>query len=95
MCLIITTAAAIIATLIWRLKFTASRYKLDVLSFMYWGAAIMWSVDSIYSSAAGEGFFDMSANDACLGTIIVLIGIAAWAVLFFASKVKAKKSVRK
>lgn len=90
MCLIITAAAAVISTLLWRLKFRASRYKLDILSLMYWGAALMWCVDSVFSAVEGGGFFEFSASDAMLGILAVAAGLVLWAIIYLCAKAKAK-----
>lgn len=79
MCLIITAVAAAAATALWR--FSSGGGRLGTLALMYWGAALMWSVDGIFSVLEGGGFFDLSADDALLGAVVVLCGIAAWLVL--------------
>ncbi len=89
MCLIITFAAAIVSTLIYIFK---KIRKFDILVFMYWGAAIMWSVDSIFSAANHEGFFNISLNDTYLGLVVVLAGLVIWGIIYLASKLKAKKT---
>ncbi len=91
MCLILTAAAAVITTIIWYFKFNDRKYKLGTLALMYWGASIMWSVDGIFSVIDGEGFFNMSADDALLGVIIIVCGIAAWLALLLADNIKSKK----
>ena len=93
MCLIITAAAAAFSAVLWRFKFRDPKYKFINLVFMYFGAALMWSVDGIFSVAEGEGFFDLSANDALLGLVVVVCGAAFWAVnyLFFTPERKLVK----
>lgn len=78
MCLLITAFAAIISTTIWYFGNKARKYNLGMLTLMYWGAALMWTVDGIFCVAEGEGFFDMSLNDAMLGILIVLCGLLVW-----------------
>ena len=51
MCLIITAAAAAFSAVLWRFKFRDPKYKFINLVFMYFGAALMWSVDGIFSVA--------------------------------------------
>ena len=41
----------------------------------------MWSVDGIANVAGGESFLDLSKEDALLGVIVALCGIALFAVL--------------
>ncbi|MGI6212800.1 MAG: hypothetical protein ACOYJJ_09495 [Anaerovoracaceae bacterium] len=93
MCLIITAAAALIATIVWHAKAPDNTCRIGTLALMYWGAALMWLIDSFFSAAGGEGFFDFSAGDALLGVVIVLIGLAAWALLLLVRD--RKKVLRK
>lgn len=81
MCLILTVFAAITATVIWYFKLNDRKYKMGTLALMYWGASIMWFVDGIFAAAEGEGFFDLSVDDALLGLVIIAIGLIAWLVL--------------
>ena len=48
---------------------------------MFWGAALMWSVDCVHSLMEGEGLFDLSREDALLGAIILAAGLAVFGVL--------------
>jgi len=86
MCLIITALAAAAATIVWHVKTPDNRNRIGTLALMYWGAALMWTVDSIFAARAGEGFFDLSLSDALLGIVVVLCGIAAWALMLLAGK---------
>ncbi len=88
MCLILTTFAAIFATIIWYFKANDRKYKVGTLSLMYWGASIMWFVDGIYSVIGGEAFFDLSVDDALLGLVIIAIALIAWLVLLLISDPK-------
>ncbi|MEZ4357497.1 MAG: hypothetical protein R2876_02545 [Eubacteriales bacterium] len=81
MCLIITAFAAVITTIIWYFKAHDKELKLGVLSLMYWGASLMWLVDSIFCVIEGEPFFDLSVDDALLGVVIVLSGLIAWLLI--------------
>ena len=51
MCLILTTLAAIVATVIWYCSATAREVKVSVLCWLFWGAAIMWLVDLVFEYA--------------------------------------------
>lgn len=57
---------------------------------MYFGAALMWSVDGFFALAQGEPFLEISMNDALLGVTVVLCGALLFAVYsafrFFKSK---------
>ncbi len=90
MCLILTTLAAIITTIIWKIKFPKHKNKIDILAFIYWGAAIMWSVDSIFNAAQGESFFDISLSDALLGITVISVGIIAWLIVYLIDKIRTK-----
>ena len=94
MCLIITVfMAAVFSALFIVSKKTGSTEKsngFDLRKFRqplfttmlaFWAAAIMWSVDGIANVAGGEPFFDLSKEDALLGVIIALCGLALFAVL--------------
>ncbi len=78
MCWLMTVMAAVLATIA---QIKKPERRLSTLIFMYWGAALMWSVDGIFSVMEGEGFLDLSMNDALLGLLVVVCGLAAFAVL--------------
>ncbi|MCR5149008.1 MAG: hypothetical protein K6C35_08610 [Eubacterium sp.] len=80
MCLIITAIAAIVSALIWYFKLNDPKYQFSTLVLMYTGAALMWCVDGIFAVSEGEGFFDLSANDALLGLVVVVCGAAFWVI---------------
>jgi len=48
---------------------------------MFWGAALMWSVDCVANKMDGEALFDMSREDTLLGFIILGAGLLVFAVL--------------
>ena len=81
MCLVLTAFAAVVTTIIWYFKAHDDDLKLGTLALMYWGAALMWLVDGFYCVAEGEPFLDLSANDALLGVVIILCGLAAWVLM--------------
>ena len=78
MCLIMTIIAAVVFTAFWAKKRTQS---LLTTTLMFWAAALMWSVDGVASVLEGEPFFDISREDTILGVIIILCGVAIFAVL--------------
>lgn len=88
MCLIITVIAAIAATIVWYFKLNERKYKMGALSLMYWGASIMWFVDGIFAAAGGESFFNISADDALLGVVIVICGLIFWLISLLVSDPK-------
>ena len=65
MCLIMTICAAVVFTLIYIANKRIGSTKKSILNtmFMFWAAAIMWSVDGISSVLGGESFFDISRED--------------------------------
>lgn len=72
MCLIITVFAAIITTAVWYISDNARTYNTGMLTLMYWGASLMWTVDGIFRVAEGETFFEVSTDDALLGVVIIM-----------------------
>ncbi|MCR4963797.1 MAG: hypothetical protein K6B40_08000 [Firmicutes bacterium] len=78
MCLLLTACAAITATLLWYFRDADKDLRLGFLALMYWGAALMWTVDGFFCVAEGEPFLDLSANDALLGLVIVVCGLIVW-----------------
>ncbi len=83
MCEIMTIAAAVFATLL----FFAARLEgrpvraLGATALALWGAALMWSVDCVHSWMGGEGLFDLSADDAALGGVVLACAALLYAVL--------------
>ena len=78
MCLIMTIIAAVVFTALWA---KMRKQSLLTTTLMFWAAALMWSVDGVASVLDGEPFFDISREDTSLGAIIVLCGVAIFAVL--------------
>ena len=78
MCLIMTMIAAVVFTAFWA---KMRKQSLLTTTLMFWGAALMWSVDGVASVLEGEPFFDISQEDTVLGVIIILCGVAIFAVL--------------
>ena len=81
MTLLITVFAAIISTIVWYMA--DRKYCLGKLVLMYWGAALMWSVDAVYEYAElGAEYFTPAAedmlNDAFLGAAVVALGLIIW-----------------
>lgn len=78
MCLIMTIIAAVVFTALWA---KMRKQSLLTTTLMFWAAALMWSVDGVASVLDGEPFFDISREDTVLGAIIILCGLAVFAVL--------------
>lgn len=84
MTLLITSFAAVIATIAWY-NVNADR-KLGTLALMYWGASLMWLVDSVveYIEAGAEFFTPATAdmiNDSYLGLSVVALGLIIWVIV--------------
>ena len=88
MCLILTFAAALLCSVLWLKKDRANAYKIGTLALMFWGASLMWLVDCAFAAFGGEGFFDLSLDDALLGLLIIACGIILWAFLLAFSRLK-------
>ena len=93
MCELMTIAAAILASAAFSAARRAGRpaRALGTTALALWGAALMWSVDCVHSLLEGEGLFDLSADDAALGGLI----LAAAAVLFAVLRVREAACGRK
>ncbi len=84
MTLLITVFAAVITTVKWYFA-ENKQLKLGMLSFMYWGASLMWLVDALVEYIeVGEAFFHPALedmiNDAYLGLSVVALGLVIWVV---------------
>ena len=79
MCELMTIGAAVLFTALYFTRFRTRAVFATMM--MFWGAALMWSVDCVHSLMEGEGLFDMSREDAILGAIILAAGFAVFAVL--------------
>ena len=86
MTLLITVLAAVITTVVWYVNAPKSKMRLGTLCLMYWGAAVMWSVDAVFEYIElKEAYFtpepaDM-LNDAFLGLSAVALGLVIWLVI--------------
>ena len=83
MCEIMTILAAVAFTAIY---FTGKRSgRPSAAAFttmlMFWGAALMWSVDCVANRLEGEPLFDLSREDTILGFIILGAGLLVYAAL--------------
>ena len=80
MCELMTIAAALVFTAV---HFAGKRRSGAVFAtmMMFWGAALMWSVDCVANRMEGEALFDMSREDAVLGGIILAAGLLVYGVL--------------
>jgi len=86
MTLLVTVFAAIICTVLWYKKAPQDEMKLSPLCFLYWGASLMWFIDSIYEFAAEPASFFTPAtadllNDLFLGLSVVALGLIVWLIV--------------
>ena len=93
MCLILTTLAAIVATVIWYCSATAREVKVSVLCWLFWGATIMWFVDLVFEYAEeGAAVFEPSVadvlNDSLLGLAVITLALVIWTVVYLVSDPK-------
>ena len=90
MCELMTIAAAVAFTFLW---LSAKRRGKDAgalftAMLMFWGAALMWSVDCIANKLEGEALFDISREDTVLGFIILGAGLLVFAILCVTTKAR-------
>ena len=83
MCELMTIAAAIVFTAVY---FAGKRNGKELPAvfttmLVFWGAALMWSVDCVANALEGEGLFDISVEDTVLGFIILAAGLLLFGVL--------------
>lgn len=97
MTLLITIIAAAVATIVWYVNENRDTYKLGTLSFIYWGASLMWLMDFVaeYKELGADYFAWELAdilNDSLLGVAVVALGLVAWIIVIL---VKDPKGVIK
>ena len=89
MCELMTIAAAIVFTVVYfRVRRTPAVFT---TMLMFWGAALMWSVDCVHSAMEGEGLFDFSVEDLNLGFIVLAFGLALFGVLLFVERMAIER----
>lgn len=86
MCELITIAAAVVFT---ALYFSGQKTK-SVFNtmLMFWGAALMWSVDCFNSLREGGPFFELTREDAVLGGIVLAAGLLFFALSSLVERVR-------
>ena len=89
MWLIMTALAAVIATVIWYVKAPDDKYKLGLLSLIFWGATIMWLVDHVmaYLTEGGE-FFEINQDATLLGVSVIILALLAWLIVLLVNDPK-------
>lgn len=94
MCLIMTTIAAAVTGGVWFVLSRRGRAtkSLSFTALMFLSAALMWCVDGIASVLDGGEFFDLTAQDAILGVMILALGFLIFGVLSVLEKAKSKRN---
>ena len=90
MCELMTIAAAIVFTALYFAgKRSGNPCKAEFTTMlMFWGAALMWSVDCVANKMEGEALLDLSREDTLLGGIILAAGLLVYAALRIASSLR-------
>ena len=94
MCELMTIAAAIVFTVLYfRVRRTPA---VLTTTLMFWGAALMWSVDCVHSAMEEglPGLLDLSLEDTYLGFIVLAFGLALFGVLLFAERLSIERQRR-
>ena len=83
MCEIMTILAAVAFTAVYFAGRRVGRPSPAAFTtmLMFWGAALMWSVDCVANRLDGEPLFDLSREDTTLGFIILGAGLLVYAAL--------------
>ncbi len=89
MWLMMTALAAIITTVVWYVKAPEDKYKLGMLSLIYWGATLMWFIDHVmaYLMEGGE-FFEMNLDATLLGLSVIILALIVWIIVLLISDPK-------
>lgn len=83
MCELIAIAAALLFAFLALSARRASRPSraLATTALVFFGAALMWSVDCLHSFLSGEGLLDLSLDDTLLGALVFAAGLLLFAFL--------------
>jgi hypothetical protein len=89
MWLIMTSLAAVITTAVWYIKAPEDKYKLGLLSLLFWGAALMWFVDHLmaYLIEGGE-FLEINLDATLLGLSVIMFALLVWVIVRLVSDPK-------
>jgi hypothetical protein len=84
-----TSLAAIITTAIWYVKSPGDKYKLGLMSLIFWGATIMWFVDHViaYLTEGGE-FLEVNLDATLLGLSVIVFALLVWEIVLLVSDPK-------
>ena len=86
MTLLLTSMAAVAATVVWYSSEKARDLKIGTLCYLFWGASIMWFVDAIFEYAELRAEYFTPAvedmiNDTFLGFSVIALGLIIWTVV--------------
>ena len=95
MWLIFLFFAAILSTAIWYVWDKSEKYKISILSLIYWGATVMVFVDHTLGYLMyGGTYFDTSLSAYILGVVLILVGAMLWEIyLVFEDPAKKLKKL--
>jgi hypothetical protein len=99
MTLVICALAAVICIVLRFAKPEWSRqFSIGLLALMFTGASLMWSMDLVFTLMEGELFIDLadvegSMDDAFLGALVVVLGLAVWGVVNVIKGTRARKQL--
>lgn len=83
MTLLITVFAAIFATIIWYTNSKARKLNIGLLCLIFWGASLMWFVDTAVSYlSSGADIFHVSSaemlDQTILGLSVTALALVIW-----------------
>ena len=84
MTLLVTIFAAVFVTIKWYTR-KDDDMKLEMLIFMYWGAALMWMIDAVFEFVELKAEFFSPAptdmlSDVFLGLSVIALGLVVWMI---------------
>ncbi len=68
------------------------RSALGTTALALWGAAVMWGVDCAADAIEGKPPLDLSGEDAVLGCVVLCAGLAMFAALALAGRIRSRAS---
>lgn len=85
MTLLISVLCAVAATLVWYLSPAARTLRVSILCWLFWGASLMWLVDTVFSYAElGAASFTPTPeellNGLFLGLSVMALALVIWLV---------------
>ena len=89
MCELMTIGAALFFTVLYFKVLRTPAVFATML--MFWGAALMWSVDCVHSLMEEGELFDLSVEDMYLGFIILAFGLAFFGVMLFIERLSIER----